>query len=48
MRTVQVDVMVLTAVWERLADPSGDQATIRQDVLALLEPYVFAGQEDGA
>jgi len=47
MRTVQVDAMVLTAVWERLADPHGDPATIRQDVLALLEPYVFAGQEDG-
>lgn len=47
MRTVQVDRVILTAVWERLADPHADQATIRQDVLALLEPYVFAGQEDG-
>ena len=42
MRTVEVDRVILSAVWERLADPDADLATVRQDVLALLEPYVFA------
>lgn len=45
MRTVQVDRDILKAVWVRLVDPDADQATARQDVLALLEPYVF-GQDD--
>ena len=42
MRTVQVDQMILTAVWTRLTDPESDVSTVRQDCLALLEPYVFA------
>lgn len=46
MRTVQVDRDILKAVWVRLV-ANDDPDTIRQDVLALLEPYVFAGQEDG-
>jgi len=42
MRTVEVDRVILSAVWERLADPESDVSTVRQDCLALLEPYVFA------